>query len=127
LFQKTFFFSSGMMGLKSESLSGDGTSHALPGRVEKNHSALRSILPAFELETPSDLCDTKFLMRRFCKSVTRKEVNQDGKETRFIVGNYPLRIYSNIWMWQERRTSSASTTACASTYSASGTGCSCAK
>jgi hypothetical protein len=47
-------------GFGIQAFSGDETSRQPPDSVEKNRCAPRSILPAFELETPSDLCDTKF-------------------------------------------------------------------
>jgi hypothetical protein len=96
-----------------------------PPTLKKTPFARRQILPLLALETQSELCDTKCLTEKKFTRVTGKEVNLDGKENCFVVGDYPLRIYSNICrMRQERRTSSASTTACASTCSASGTGCS---
>jgi len=67
LVRKNIFVGASMMEFGSERWAGE-RSHQLPGSVEKNHGVPRSILPGFELETHSDMCDTKFLKTRFCKS-----------------------------------------------------------
>jgi hypothetical protein len=57
-FKKNSFVAS-MIGSQAERFLATKQVTDHPARRE-NRCAPRSILPAFELETPSDLCDTKF-------------------------------------------------------------------